>query len=82
MGKKGYNRLIYHSIDRLQTVIFVFQKLLSRFDGHSTSPIKGKRKHSKIKSMELWSLFDMFRELSGKSLEKASLIGRNWELHL
>lgn len=48
------------------TFIFVTKKLLSRFD--VIIPIKGRRKHNKIKSVELRSVFNKLTKLKGKSL--------------
>lgn len=75
MGKKGRNRLIYHSIYLLQTVIFVVKKFLSGFDGQI---YKGKKKAQQNKINGAKVIFQSVQETARKGLGEASLIRKTW----
>lgn len=79
MGKKGYNRLIYHSIYLLQTVIFVVKKFLSGFDGHSISPYKGKEEAQQNKINGTKVTFQCVQE---RAWRRQVWLEKKWELHL
>lgn len=74
-GKKEYNRLIYHSIYPFQTVIFVVKKFLSGFDGHSTSPCKGKEEAQQNQINETKVTV---QETVRKGLGKGKFNWKNW----
>lgn len=73
MAEKVYNTVIYHFIiifSKLPSTVIYFIKEVPMkiWCKQLIIPTKGSRKHSKIKSMELKSVFNVLRKVAGKNL--------------
>lgn len=77
LREKGCNRLIYHSISLLQTVIFV-KKFLSGFDGQI---YKGKEKAQQNKINGAKVIVQYVQE-SQERVWRGNFNWKNMELHL